>query len=199
MRSLRGFTLIELLVVMAISAILIAVALPSFQGFAQSSGIQSGRAALRGAIELARSEALARSARVALCRSTTANDATPACSTTDANGFGGNDWAAGWIVYAKAPANTAAIFETGDTVVRRQPALAAAGDARRLTVWAPANGALVFDWNGLRTAGLTGAFLIDWGAGTTRPATATSPRALCLGVNVAGRLEATDPASGVCA
>ncbi len=195
----RGFTLIELLVVIAISAILMAVALPSFRGFAEGSGLHSGRAALRSALELARSEALARSGRVGVCRSTDANEAAPSCSTTAAGGFGGNDWAAGWIVYAKAAANTGAVFEAGDVIVRRHPALAIATDARRLAIWAPAAGSVVFDWNGLRVAGLTGSFLFDWSGDTARPAVARSTRALCLAVNVAGRTEALDPAAGVCA
>ena len=103
MRS-RGFTLVEMLVVMAISAILIAAAVPSFQALIASTRASSASGTLLSNLEYARSEAIRRNQNVTVCRTTDANapEAALACSDVAALGFDGNDWASGWIVFAKA-------------------------------------------------------------------------------------------------
>jgi type IV fimbrial biogenesis protein FimT len=197
-RAAGGFTLIELLVVISITAILLAVAAPGFQAIRQASDISSGRAAVRSALELARSEALARATRVAVCRSANANDAAPTCSDSAASGFGAADWSIGWIVYAKAPANGGNDFQAGDIVIRRHAPITAGGSTLRLAIWAPATGPVVFNWNGLRTAGPSGAFLVDWGSSSGRPHKASSSRASCVVLDVVGRVDVTAPVGGAC-
>ena len=79
----RGFSLAELMVVLAIAAILIAVALPDLRGLFSRHQLDAAVSDLFNAVDLARSEALARGARVQLA---------PA-------GADGADWSSGWIVF----------------------------------------------------------------------------------------------------
>jgi prepilin-type N-terminal cleavage/methylation domain-containing protein len=194
-----GFTLVELLTVMLVMALLGMLALPSLSGFSAGASVSGSHSALRASIELARSEAITRALRVAVCRSGNANEAAANCSDAAQAGFAARDWAVGWIVYAKGAGNSADVFEAGDLLLQRTPTRQSRQQAARATLWAPADGAIVFDWNGLRTSGLTGTFLIDWGAQVAaRPANARFDRAICLHVNVAGRVDSRSPVNGAC-
>ncbi|MEC5212066.1 type IV fimbrial biogenesis protein FimT [Polaromonas sp. CG_9.5] len=84
---LRGFTLIELLVTIALVAILMALAVPSFSDAALSSKLAANANRLAASATLARSEAIKRNSSIKLCISTNGNS----CITT-----GG--WEQGWIV-----------------------------------------------------------------------------------------------------
>jgi type IV fimbrial biogenesis protein FimT len=86
----RGFTLAEILVSLAILAILLALAAPSFTDSSLSSKLRSTANSLVGAAQLARSEAIKRDAVVTLCVS----------SNGTACGVG--DWSQGWIVLSGA-------------------------------------------------------------------------------------------------
>ncbi len=90
-----GVTLIELMIVIVISVILASVAFPSYKTMVIGNRIASLTSDLHSSLLLARSEALKRGRTVAVCKSTTPNDANPSCSAA-ANDVG---WGAGWIVY----------------------------------------------------------------------------------------------------
>ena len=64
-----GFSLTELLVVSAIAATLAAVAVPSFAGFLATQRSSSTVTRFVGSLNLARSEAIKRNGRMALCKS----------------------------------------------------------------------------------------------------------------------------------
>jgi type IV fimbrial biogenesis protein FimT len=65
----NGFTLIELMVTVAVLAITVAIAIPSFQNVVTSNQLQEGRDRLRTAIMYAKGEAVARNQTVTLCPS----------------------------------------------------------------------------------------------------------------------------------
>lgn len=83
----RGFTLIEMLVVITITAILLAVAAPSFVNVSLSSKLSATANRLSASAVLARGEAIKRNTQVTLCKSVNGTS----CITT-----GG--WEQGWIV-----------------------------------------------------------------------------------------------------
>ncbi|MGO2134530.1 MAG: GspH/FimT family pseudopilin [Marinobacter sp.] len=82
-----GFTLIELMVTVAILAITVMIAVPSFQGVIASNQLQEARDSLRTAIQYAKGEAVARNRVVSLCPS-----ADGSTCGDDSN------WVDGWIV-----------------------------------------------------------------------------------------------------
>ena len=80
MRRAQGFTLVELMVTVAILAILVGVAVPSFKSFGEGQRVRSAAAEITTSILSARSEAVKRNTSVTL-----------APDTADA-------WAGGWTV-----------------------------------------------------------------------------------------------------
>lgn len=88
-RTFHGFTLIELLMAMAVLAVLLAIAAPSFRTFLVNSRLNSDAADVVADILYARSEAAARSRWIVVCPSSDGSS----CST-------GADWAEGRIIFA---------------------------------------------------------------------------------------------------
>jgi len=114
----RGFTLIEMLTVVTISAILVAMAMPSFAWInARTNAANTGNSLL-ASFELARSEAIRRNVRVSVCRAEDPTLAQPVCSSAAFNGVAGDDWGTGWVVFVKTGGVDPAIFEPNDTVLR---------------------------------------------------------------------------------
>lgn len=90
----KGFTLIELMITIALLAILLFVAVPNFSGFVASSRLAASKELLISSISLARSEAIKRGDRVAVCRTT---DGATCAGTSQA--AGNEDWSEGWLVF----------------------------------------------------------------------------------------------------
>lgn len=76
----RGFTLLELLVTLAVLAIVLGLAVPSFQGIIQRNRLTAATNELVAAIQLARAEAIRRNRQVVLC------------PTTNGTSCNGSDW-----------------------------------------------------------------------------------------------------------
>lgn len=89
MNTKNGFTLIELLVTLAIAAILMALAGPSFTSFLKNNRLTTVTNDLLGDLVVARSEAAKRGAPVTICVSTNGTSCT-----------GGGDWFSGRLIYA---------------------------------------------------------------------------------------------------
>lgn len=110
--SSRGVTLIELMVTIAVAAILLAAAVPSF-----TSLIQNNRAATQvnefvTAVHAARGEAIKRGMPVTLCASNNQRQ----CNA-------GSTWSGGWVVFEDAAASGA------------PAAPSSASDERMIKVW----------------------------------------------------------------
>lgn len=82
----RGFTLVELMVTLAVLAILVTVAVPSFQGSIRLNRVSTCNNSMLAALNLARSEAIKTRGFADVCAS--------------ADGIAcGTDWTQGWMVW----------------------------------------------------------------------------------------------------
>lgn len=105
-----GMTFIELLITISIVAILLTVAVPSFISMLQSNRFAAFSNAYLTNLHLARSEAIKRNGRVALCKS-----ADSATCTSD--GY----WSQGWLVFRDV--NNNAQVDVGEDILRVHEAL----------------------------------------------------------------------------
>ncbi len=89
-----GFTLIEMMMVLAIGAILLTVAVPSFISMTKNNKLTSHVNTLVSHIHFARVEASKRSTRVIMCRTADPTASSPTCGGTS------HTWSKGWLVFA---------------------------------------------------------------------------------------------------
>ena len=88
MNDSRGFSMVELLVVLAVSALLLTMAVPAFTSSQLSTQLRSAANSLVAGAHLARSESIKRNTIVRMCVSADGE----ACSS--------GDWNQGWIIEA---------------------------------------------------------------------------------------------------
>jgi type IV fimbrial biogenesis protein FimT len=114
------------MVVVALAAIMLTLAVPSFQNMIANNRITSHTNELVMAINMARSEAVKRNVRVILCRSADPVASPPSC------GGSANDWTTGWLLFASGDANST--YQQGvDTLIR-------VGEAARTGIQIRTNG-----------------------------------------------------------
>lgn len=100
-----GFTLIELMVTIAVAAILLMVAVPSFKEMIDNNRLVTQVNALTTSLAVARSEAIQRSVQVTVCKSANLT----ACTTS-------GNWEQGWIIFEDVNGNGS--VNAGDDLIR---------------------------------------------------------------------------------
>ena len=100
---MRGFTLIELMIVVALFAIMLALALPSFNGLIERFRIGARLGALEASMSLARVEAIRRGQGVTLVSRSDCQLAVASAS----------DWSCGWHVQVGTGSNAPRIKSEG--------------------------------------------------------------------------------------
>jgi len=101
----RGFNLVELLTALAVAAVVLAIGLPELRSMIRQHQLNATVNDLHSAVELTRSQAMARGGRVIM-----------APAGADANG-----WNAGWTVFVDADADLTP--GPGDEIITRQGAV----------------------------------------------------------------------------
>ncbi|HMN82361.1 MAG TPA: GspH/FimT family pseudopilin [Burkholderiaceae bacterium] len=124
-RTDAGFTMIEMMIVVAMSAILLAVASPSFMSLVRTNRLDVAGGDLRSAVMLARSEAVKRAA------------------LTVVEPVSGNDWTSGVRVYVDADADPTNAYAAASDLLIRQFA-----NFRNLTISGSPPARLAFDSRG---------------------------------------------------
>src|SRR5580693_8818391 len=103
----HGFTLVEVVITMAVAAILLSIAVPSFRYVTNSNRIAGELNGLLGDLQFARAEAIKEGRTVTVCVSV--DGATCANSTT---------WQSGWIVFSDP--TDVGVVDPGETILRWQ-------------------------------------------------------------------------------
>lgn len=91
MHGQQGFTLFELIITLAIAAVVVGLAAPSFSSMIQDNRLSSQSLGFVAALNLARSEAIKRRVQVTLCKSANGQDCVADAGVTN--------WGQGWIVF----------------------------------------------------------------------------------------------------
>ena len=170
-----GMTLLELVVVMAVTGILLAIAVPSFVAMTQTNRVASEVNALSGDFQFARAEAIKEGLPVTICTSSNGSS----CSTSVS-------WNGGWIVFSDV--NGTQTVDAGDTVLRRQIAWKNSDTLANDSGLA----ALTYSRDGFAIA-LPGT--VTWKL-KTQPLNAAASR--CMAVNIAGRQQVQKTGVGNC-
>jgi len=108
MKSQSGFSLVELVTVLVIAAIVISIAVPSFETLIASNRLTTASNDVVALLQTMRQEALRRNRRVVVCPTDNPTAANPTCS-------GNNRWN-GWMGFVDNDGNN--IFNAGDELLR---------------------------------------------------------------------------------
>jgi type IV fimbrial biogenesis protein FimT len=177
MQQKAGFTLIELMVALALATVLLTLGAPKLRDVIANNRVAARANEFLAALNLARSEAIKRGARVVVCKvGMIEGSRTPDFSRCDKNG----DWSDGWILFADVEnAFSAAdpFFEPPDeAVIQKHAGL----DGLRLSGNAPLAYRVSFLESG--KSGQFGTFALA-------PPQNAKTRGRCIKINRVGRIE----------
>ena len=170
-----GVTLLELMVVVAVAAVLLGIAVPSFVGMTQTNRVAGEINALSGDLQFARAEAIKEGLPVTICTSSNGSS----CQ-------GSSSWSKGWIVFSDL--NGTQTVDTGDVVLRKQIPWTNSDTF----IADNSTAAVTYSRDGFAIA-LPGT--VTWKL-HTQPLNAAASR--CVAVNIAGRQQVQKTGSGSC-
>jgi len=175
-----GFTMIEMLMTIAIAAILMGLAIPSFRYITNANRIASELNGLLGDLQLARVEAIKEGRTVTVCQ-----------SSDGLNCTNSTDWKSGWIVFSD-PINVG-FYDAGETYIRKQkPFTGSDTFVASNNVWA-----ITFNREGYAVGMANGTLL------TLHDSTGNIAWTRCLSINLSGQMTSqlqgvTDPNGVTC-
>ena len=108
MSKQNGFSLIEVMVTLTIAAIVLSIAVPSYQTAVQNNRRTTATNELATAFQLARSTAISQRVFTVVCKSPD--------GATCPMGAGSGDWTQGWMIFTDVDNNGA--MDGGDTLIR---------------------------------------------------------------------------------
>lgn len=103
--SLDGFTLIELLITLAIGALLLGLAVPTFRDLGIRNQLANSINDIVSSVSYARSEAIRRGRPVSICSSTNGTTC-------------GGTWNSGWIIFLNSDNDSPPAVDSGETVLK---------------------------------------------------------------------------------
>lgn len=106
-----GFTLIELIITMAIAAAVLTLGVPGLRELIRNNSRTAYVNDFVSSLNLARSEAVKRSAQVVICKSTTGS----ACNTSTC-ASGTNCWEKGWLTFVDSDAD--GTLDSGEQILK---------------------------------------------------------------------------------
>lgn len=177
----RGTTLVELMIGLTILGILIAIAMPNFTTWLQSSQIRTAAEALQNGISLARSEAVNRNSTVRFqFTSTLDNSCTLATSGTN------------WVVSLDDP-ETLCATATSDTATPRIIQKRSGGEGTANAEVTSTQSAIVFNGLGRPVPAVTTTINITNTKGGTCAASGGNMRCLNVVISPTGNVRMCDP------
>lgn len=182
MLRMRGVTLIELAVALAIMAVLLAVAIPSFSGMIQNSRIRNQAGSIVNGLSIAKAEAVKRNAIVRFQLVTSLDDSCVVAST-----------ATGWVVSlldAKGRCGAVLSAKVAPMIIQRQ-----APDTTGTLAVSSNEAFVAFNGLGRLVVNSTGASINVNTATGACATSATSDGARCMRINIApgGGIRMCDP------
>lgn len=115
MNKQKGFSLIELMATLAIAAIVLSIAIPSYQTAVQNNRRTTAVNELATALQLARSTAISQRVFTVVCKSPD--------GVTCPTGAGSGDWTQGWMIFTDTNNNGSLNAGGTDTLIRVHGAL----------------------------------------------------------------------------